>query len=244
MSPPLNKLQIASLKRMQKYRTEPPGLSERMRMASGFALVLLIPVLIAGALLVSIGFPEGMIGIAGLYVGAVAREIAQQRAFLSWFPITREITDWNKVDELAAAHPAPAPSKVRWAPAMALGVTGFVLLFGGAVAAERALAYSHDPRRNNPSDNVIILTTSWCPYCMSLRQHLADRGVHYTDLDIEKTTEGRWAHRAVNGRGIPITIVGDQVIRGLGEPGRQWSRVDAALKNAGIALRPEREKTL
>ena len=38
------------------------------------------------------------------------------------------------------------------------------------------------------------------------------------------------------GAGIPITIVGDQVIRGLGSTASPWAKVDEALKRAGYAL--------
>ena len=244
----LNKLQITSLQRMQKYRMELPTLGERLRLASGFMILLLVPVAIASALSISIGIPSAVFALAGVYIGAIVREVGQQRMFLQWWPLTREITDWGKVEQALKdgetpangadiAPLAPAAPRTRWAPAVAIGVALFVLIFGGMIGTQRAMAYAHDPRRNNPPDNVIILTTSWCPYCMSLRAHLAEKGVHYTELDIEQTTEGRWAHRAVNGRGIPITIIGDKVLRGVGEP--RFETLDAALKKAGVEMTPE-----
>jgi hypothetical protein len=42
----------------------------------------------------------------------------------------------------------------------------------------------------------------------------------------------------VRGTGIPITIVGQHVIRGAGKSGK-WEKIDAALKEAGYILAPE-----
>jgi hypothetical protein len=71
---------------------------------------------------------------------------------------------------------------------------------------------------------------------MSLRHHLTELKVPYTDLDTEDTTEGRWAFAAIHATGIPVTIVGDQVIRGLSSTGSTWAKVDDALKRAGFVL--------
>lgn len=131
---------------------------------------------------------------------------------------------------------APVRPKVRSGYAIAIGATFFALTFGIAVAGERLLAYAYDPVRNNPPNHVIVLSASWCPYCMTLRHHLSGLNIPYTDLDTESTTEGRWAFRSLHGNGTPITIVGKQVIRGLGSATTPWSTVDDALKRAGYPL--------
>ena len=61
----------------------------------------------------------------------------------------------------------------------------------------------------------------------------AERNIPYTDLDVEHTTEGRYAYHSVRGTGIPITIVGSQVIRGVGRPDVRWRSIDGALSAAG-----------
>jgi glutaredoxin len=202
-------------------------------------MVLLLPVVLFGYLTVRLQLPGGLLFVAGLYVGAVAREIGQQRRFVGFWTLNREITNWDRVDqllsgtmELPPVNPVPR-SKVRMGSAIAMGVILFALACGLAIAAERALAYVYNPTRNNPPNHVIVLSASWCPYCMSLRHHLTELKVPYTDLDTEHTTEGRWAFAAVRGTGIPITIVGDQVIRGLSSNGSTWAKVDGALKRAG-----------
>ena len=239
----LTPAQAAVLKRLQKYRVAAPALGERLRLAAGFMIALLLPVLLVGYLTVRLHLPSGLLVLAGLYVGAVAREIGQQRRFVHYWSLNREITDWDKVEQLLSgtqemppvANPV-ATRKTRMGYAVAIGVAIFALAFGVAIAAERTLAYVYNPRRNNPPRHVIVLSASWCPYCMSLRHHLTELKVPYTDLDTEDTTEGRWAFVAIHGTGIPITIVGDKVIRGLGTEQLPWGKVDAALQTAGYVL--------
>lgn len=246
----LNKAQADSLRRLQRYRTHPPSLQERLRLVARFAVALLVIVVLLGAVFVWLEVPGALFLLAGLYLGAVAREIGQQRLFIEWWPLNRQITHWEKVDEILTqtedapvdAIPAPAP-KTNWKRAAVTGVALFAVIFGAAVAVERALAVIHDPTRNNPRDNVIILTASWCGYCMSLRQHLTELNVRYTDLDVEHTTEGRWAFNSVRGTGVPITIVGDQVIRGVGRDGMRWGRIDDALLTAGYPARGARAQS-
>jgi glutaredoxin len=234
----------ALLKRLQRYRETPPTLRERLRLMAGFMMILLLPVVLLGYLTVRLRLPGGgLLLVAGVYVGIVAREIAQQRRYVEYWSLNREITNWDQVDQLLSgtkeltpsANPVPA-RKVRMGYAAAIGVTFFALAFGLAIAAERALAYVYNPTRNNPPNHVIVLSASWCPYCMSLRHHLTELKVPYTDLDTEDTTEGRWAFAAIHGTGIPVTIVGDQVIRGLSSTASTWAKVDDALKRAGYVL--------
>jgi glutaredoxin len=239
----LTPAQAASLRRLQKYRAKSPAFGERLRLAAGFMIALLMPVLLLGYLTVRLQLPGGLLLLAGLYVGAVAREIGQQRRFVHYWSLNREITDWDTVDQLLSgakeispvANPEAVGETRAWY-AVAIGMAVFALAFGSAIAAERTLAYVYNPTRNNPPRHVIVLSASWCGYCMSLRHHLTELRVPYTDLDTEHTTEGRWGFAAIHGTGVPVTIVGDQVIRGLGTTASPWDKVDRALKTAGYAL--------
>src|SRR5262245_19228543 len=185
----LSALHVASLKRMQQYRDTPPTLRERLRLLARYALLLLVLGVLGGYLAIRINLPGAMFLIAGLVVGGVARDFAQQRQFVQWWPLTREITDWGKVEQLlstandppAVISSEPAP-KTRPLRAVGIGVVAAAILLGTAIGIERAAAFAYDPTRNNPPDNVIVLSTSWCPHCLALRHHLTERNIHYTDL--------------------------------------------------------------
>jgi glutaredoxin len=61
---------------------------------------------------------------------------------------------------------------------------------------------------------VVLLSTSTCGYCRKLRADLSDWGVDFVDVDVERGDKGRQAYDLVNGRGVPILLVGDRVVHG------------------------------
>lgn len=61
---------------------------------------------------------------------------------------------------------------------------------------------------------VVLLSTSTCGYCRKLRADFADWGVDYVDVDVESDRNGQHAYDLVNGRGVPILVIGDTVVHG------------------------------
>lgn len=232
----LTPIQAASLTRLLQYRAKPPSYGERLRLCAGTILMLVPPALLLGYLVVvRLDVPGGILLAVGLFFGAALWEMLQQKRFVQWWPLNREITDWNEVERLladtrdvSAPPPVAAISPQRKREIVLMGALIFTILAGLAFGGQRALAFVHDPRRGNPPDGVVILTAPWCGYCMHLREVLAQNRIPYTDIDVEKSAEGRWAFAAVRGTGIPITIVGDQVVRGA-----RWNDIDRVLETAG-----------
>ena len=61
---------------------------------------------------------------------------------------------------------------------------------------------------------VVLLSTSTCGYCRKLRADLSDWGVDYVDVDVESDRNGQRLYDLVNGRGVPILLIGDEIIHG------------------------------
>lgn len=70
-----------------------------------------------------------------------------------------------------------------------------------------------DPRNTTGDDQVVMVMAQWCGYCRKLRQDFDDAQVAYRMLDID-TPEGERAMRALGARGVPVTVVGQHVVRG------------------------------
>lgn len=79
---------------------------------------------------------------------------------------------------------------------------------------------------------VTIYSTPTCAFCRTEKQWLESLGVDYTNRDIE-TEEGAREEllEHVNGefRGVPTTVIGEEVIVGFNVPALQ-----DALKKAGL----------
>jgi len=71
-----------------------------------------------------------------------------------------------------------------------------------------------DVRALHPGHDVVLYATSWCGYCTKTRQLLDEKGVPYYEYDIEKSAEGNEQYRMLNGHGVPLLVVGDEIIRG------------------------------
>ena len=75
---------------------------------------------------------------------------------------------------------------------------------------------------------ITMLTTVWCGVCKQARRYLAERGIPFTELDVEKTEAGRAEYKRLSGRGVPIILVGGQRMNGFSP-----SHLDPLLKAAG-----------
>lgn len=61
---------------------------------------------------------------------------------------------------------------------------------------------------------VVLYATSWCGYCKATREFFAENGIRYTEYDIESSDSARAEHARLGGRGIPLIVVGEEVLRG------------------------------
>ena len=77
--------------------------------------------------------------------------------------------------------------------------------------------------------DVVMYGTSWCSFCKKSRWFLEDRDITYCEYDIESSTIGAQQYRELNGRAIPLIIIGSEKINGFNE-----KALDAALQREGL----------
>jgi glutaredoxin 3 len=66
------------------------------------------------------------------------------------------------------------------------------------------------------STGVVMYTTSWCPYCTRARKLFDDKGVPYTDIDVESVDGARAEMQQRAGRtSVPQIFVGDRHLGGF-----------------------------
>jgi len=82
-------------------------------------------------------------------------------------------------------------------------------------AAERSEKPKASVERRKSAE-VVLYTTSWCPYCRKARDYLRSRGIDFTEYDIEKDKEAAARKRQLDGRGgVPFAIINGRPIRGF-----------------------------
>ena len=70
-----------------------------------------------------------------------------------------------------------------------------------------------DPRLQTGQTGIVMLAAEWCGYCRKQQKDFERAGVRYRVLDVDQE-EGQRAASALGTRGVPVTVVGQQVIRG------------------------------
>lgn len=66
---------------------------------------------------------------------------------------------------------------------------------------------------------VTMYSTSWCPHCKRARAYFAEKGIRFTEIDVEKSESGRRDYEALGGKGVPVILVGDRMMRGFSPAG-------------------------
>ena len=73
--------------------------------------------------------------------------------------------------------------------------------------------HADDPRQLTGETGIVMLAAEWCGYCRKQQQDFEIAGVRYRVLDVDQE-EGQRAASALGTRGVPVTVVGQQVIHG------------------------------
>ncbi len=70
-----------------------------------------------------------------------------------------------------------------------------------------------DPRLLTGDTRIVMLAAEWCGYCRKLQAEFEREGVRYRVLDVDQE-EGDRAAGALGTRGVPVTVIGQDVIHG------------------------------
>lgn len=62
---------------------------------------------------------------------------------------------------------------------------------------------------------IVVYTTGWCPYCQRARTLLSNRGLEYTEIDVDDDAKLREEMIARSGRRtVPQIFIGDKHVGG------------------------------
>lgn len=78
-------------------------------------------------------------------------------------------------------------------------------------------------------DILTMLSTTWCKVCKRAKAYLNAKGIAFIELDVEKDDEGKRRYKELNGKGVPIILIGKQRMNGFSE-----AKMEAMLKKAGL----------
>jgi mycoredoxin len=102
---------------------------------------------------------------------------------------------------------------------------------------DRGAAWLYRPQAD--SKEIILYTTTWCSYCESLRLLLKAYGIPYKERDVEKSLAGAAGWWALRARGVPVSVIGGEVVYGYDLP-----KIDEALRQLGYTIQEPEEEIL
>jgi glutaredoxin len=78
------------------------------------------------------------------------------------------------------------------------------------------------------SQHVTMYATQWCGVCKRARAYFAANGIRYTEIDVDTSEAGLKEFRELGGRGVPLILVGDKVMKGFSPEGFERLRKRAS----------------
>ena len=176
----------------------------------------------------------------GLVIGAIAAQFGALRTFIQSWPVQKQTLDYEAVRRLlaeddaakAAGEPLPRPKRsLGWRAAVAIALVIVAVPF----ALDWGMRAYHDPTRDTANRQVKLYATTWCGQCRVVRAHFKSRGIEFEEFDVEKSIAAHYAWSATQSRGVPVTVIGGQVVRGA-----NLRKLDDTLRAAGFAVADNR----
>lgn len=65
------------------------------------------------------------------------------------------------------------------------------------------------------SNRVVMFSTEWCGYCRKARRYFRKNNIAFAEYDIEKSQKAARAFKDLNGRGVPVILIGNQRMNGF-----------------------------
>ncbi|WP_425446274.1 glutaredoxin family protein [Dethiothermospora halolimnae] len=63
--------------------------------------------------------------------------------------------------------------------------------------------------------NVTVYTSSTCPHCVSAKQYLNEKGIDFTEKNVQTDSDARKELMKMGHMGVPVIIVDDEEIVGF-----------------------------
>jgi glutaredoxin len=75
------------------------------------------------------------------------------------------------------------------------------------------------------SSEILMYSAEWCGVCTRAKNFMNDRGIAYTNLDVDKNKKARREFKKLKGTGVPVILVGSQRMNGF-NPDKLMSMID------------------
>lgn len=78
---------------------------------------------------------------------------------------------------------------------------------------------SYDTSIFDTGREVVMYSTSWCPYCKKAKRYFEANDIPFTEYDIEKDAAAKSRYDRMGAAGVPVILVGKKRMNGFSEAG-------------------------
>ena len=73
------------------------------------------------------------------------------------------------------------------------------------------------PTGLSQTGQVVLYATEWCPHCKRAKKYFGDNGIAFTERNVEKSPAAKREFKRLGGKGVPLILVGEKIMRGFSE---------------------------
>lgn len=125
-------------------------------------------------------------------------------------PASAEIFKW--VDDQGNVHFTDKPPETAKTEKVKVEINSFT--------SPTVAPFKFDPSlisQRKAGNSVVMYSAEWCGYCKKARRYFEANSISFEEYDIEKSSKGQRDYKKLNGRGVPIILVGDRRMNGFSE---------------------------
>jgi glutaredoxin len=78
---------------------------------------------------------------------------------------------------------------------------------------------SYEALTTDAGPAVVMYSASWCGVCKKARRYFAERGIKYTEYDIENSAKAKTEFKKLGAKGVPVILVGNRRMNGFSVDG-------------------------
>lgn len=117
---------------------------------------------------------------------------------------TPEIYRW--VDENGKVHFSDKPSRAHSSEVVKLRINTYK-------------AVTYDTSNIDVGKSVVMYSASWCGVCKRARRYFEQKGIRFTEYDVETSAKGKAGYRQLGAKGVPVILVGNRRMNGFSVAG-------------------------
>ena len=130
-----------------------------------------------------------------------------------WQNLNADLYKW--IDDKGTVHYGDNPPEKARLKKISGAISSFTTVNVEKFRFDAKLVTSSD----GGAPSVIIYSTSWCGYCKKAKKYFNKNNIKFTEYDIENNSRARKQYKKMNGRGVPLILVGKKRMNGFSESG-------------------------